>query len=87
MFRRIPESKASLLPEFLITRASDFSRAIVQSLTSRHLSCGVAVCGAGDKKPQNDFQKPPKAPTFPTARPLRLTDGVLSGLSNNERTN
>jgi hypothetical protein len=57
MFRRIPESKASLLPEFLITRASDFSRAIVQSLTSRYLSCGVAVCGSGDKKPQHDSQE------------------------------
>ena len=30
MFRDIPKSKASLLPEFLITRASDFSRAIVR---------------------------------------------------------
>jgi hypothetical protein len=29
MSRDIPESKASLLPEFLVTRASDFSRAIV----------------------------------------------------------
>jgi len=56
MFRRIPKSKAILLPEFLIT-SKRLLACDRQSLTSRHLSCGVAVCGAGDKKPQHDSQQ------------------------------
>ena len=42
MFRRIPKSKAILLPEFLIT-SKRLLACDRQSLTSRHLSGGVAV--------------------------------------------
>jgi hypothetical protein len=74
-------------PQLATIVRGGFSRTLARVQTSPGHGVVWPFVVAGDKKPRNNLPELAKSPNISSARLLPSAGGILSGSSNNERTN